>query len=95
MRDGRFSFCEPVLEMRGADWEREAGGFPWGGLCLKFNMLFLSLNAPAMASSSFVIVAPLSVWWMRSLICPVLPLFPEWPMAIPTLSTPPPNPSHL
>lgn len=48
-----------VLEMRGAGWERAGGGFPWGELCLKFNMLFLSLNAPATLlpplSFSFVI----------------------------------------
>lgn len=31
MRVGCFSFYEPVLEMRGAGREREAGGFPWVG----------------------------------------------------------------
>lgn len=47
-----------VLEMRGAGWERETECFPWGGLCLNFNMLFLSLKAPATAPGSFVISAP-------------------------------------
>lgn len=53
-----------VLEMRSAGLGEGGWKFPWGGLCLKFNMLFLSLKAPATASSCFVILAPLSVWWM-------------------------------
>lgn len=81
--EGWFGFYEPdgscaASERRGL---REGGWrFPWGGLCLKFNMLFLSLSTPGRAPSCFVILAPLSVWWMRSLICWVLPLFPEWPL---------------
>lgn len=53
-----------VLEMRSVGLGEGGWKFPWGGLCLKFNMLFLSLKAPATASSCFVILVPLSVWWM-------------------------------